>query len=151
MLGEIAWAVTKALLSTSGVMVAAYLFNAIPAGFEALSAFPIIVIGAVTFAISGLYFTSIANSYEFFNYYFTFWVTPNFLFTGVFFSMDRFPEWVQTISSFIPMTHFINVTRPLILGGDFSISMLQPLGYLATISIIGYVLAYRNLKKRLFD
>lgn len=151
MLGEIAWAVTKALISSGGVMVAGYLFGAIPAGFSALSAVPVIITGAITFAVAGLLFTSIANSYEFFNYFFTVWVTPNFLFTGVFFSLDRFPEWLQTVSSFIPMTHFINVTRPLILGNDFNINMILPICYLLGIAIVGYVFTYINLKKRLFD
>jgi lipooligosaccharide transport system permease protein len=152
LIGEITWATTKALISASGVMVAAYVFDAVPAGFLALlNVVPVIIFGGIAFAAVGLFFTSIAKSYDFFNYFFTFWVTPNFLFTGVFFSLDRLPEWVQRISELIPMTHFIHVMRPLTLTGQFTLDMILPLLYILGFIILGYILAYRNLKKRLFD
>lgn len=152
LLGEIAWATTKALISATGVLVAAYLFDAIPSSlFHTLQVYPIMFVGAVAFAVFGLLFTSISQSYEFFNYFFTFWVTPNFIFTGAFFPVDRFPEWVQAIAQALPMTHFINISRDIMLPSAVHYSVTSAIIYLAVISVLGYVVAYTKLKKRLFD
>ena len=33
----------------------------------------------------------LAKSFDFFSYFFTFWTTPMFVFSGVFFELERFP------------------------------------------------------------
>ncbi len=151
LIGEILWATTKALLAAGGVMLAAYVFGAMPNVIGTIYTIPVLVFGSIAFAISGLIFTAYAKTPEFFNYFFTFWVTPNFLFTGVFFPINKFSELGQTLANLMPMTHFINITRDLTLGKGFSISMLEPVVYLTLLSIICYVISYKKLKTRLFS
>ena len=96
--------------------------------------------------------TAYAKSWEFFSYFFTFWITPMFIFSGVFFGVDRFPDYVEWVAWLLPMTHLIEVVRPLVAGQD--LGLLQALGhtlYVAALGALAFVLAYRRLKARLYD
>jgi hypothetical protein len=42
--------------------------------------------------------TAHARSWEFFSYSFTLWITPTFIFSGAFFAVDRFPDYVEPIA-----------------------------------------------------
>ena len=54
-----------------------------------------VFVASVGFACYGLAATSLARGYEFFSYFFTFWITPMFVFCGVFFDINRFPQWCR--------------------------------------------------------
>ena len=51
-----------------------------------------------------------------FNVLFRFVITPLFLFSGVFFPIDRLPEALQTLAGFTPLFHGVELTRGLTLG-----------------------------------
>ena len=75
-----------------------------------------------------------------------------FVFSGVFFGVDRFPDYIQPIAWILPMTHLIEVVRPLVAGQD--LALLQALGhilYVTALAAAAFVLAYRRFKTRLFD
>jgi lipooligosaccharide transport system permease protein len=61
--------------------------------------------------------TAFAKSYDFFLYYFTLVVTPLMLFSGVFFPLDTMPEWVRGGALAFPLTHAVDMTRPVMTGG----------------------------------
>ena len=92
------------------------------------------------------------SRWEFFSYFFTFWVTPMFVFSGVFFGVDRFPPYVQPISWVLPMTHLIEVVRPLVAGQDLPLwPALGHIAYITALATAAFLLAYRRLRVRLFD
>ena len=75
-----------------------------------------------------------------------------FVFSGVFFGVDRFPDYVQPIAWILPMTHVIEVVRPLTAGQPQSLSpALAHIGYVAALAAVAFWLAYRRLRVRLFD
>jgi lipooligosaccharide transport system permease protein len=91
-------------------------------------------------------------TWEFFSYFFTFWVTPMFVFSGVFFGVDRFPDFVEPIAWILPMTHVIEVVRPLTAGQPQSLlAALLHIGYVTALAAAAFALAYRRLRTRLFD
>ena len=96
--------------------------------------------------------TSFAKSFEMFSYFFTFWVTPMFIFSGVFFPVDRFPEMVQWLAYLLPMTHLVDIVRDLSVAGvmDAGVLMMK-LAYIAFVAVVAYAVAYRNMKHRIFD
>lgn len=152
LLGETAWAACKAMLSAVCVLLVGALWGGVGSLGGALLSLPLILVGAVAFATCGLLATAYARSWEFFSYFFTFWVTPMFIFSGVFFGVDRFPEYVQPIAWVLPMTHLIEVVRPLVT--DQHLGPLEALGhmlYVATLAVAAFVLAHRCFKARLFD
>ena len=75
-----------------------------------------------------------------------------FVFSGVFFGVDRFPSYVQPIAWVLPMTHLIQVVRPLTAGQHLELSAsLGHIGYLILLGAVAFGLAYRRLRARLFD
>jgi lipooligosaccharide transport system permease protein len=152
LLGEALWATCKAMLSAICVLVVGALWGGVASFGGALLSLPLILLGGFTFAACGLAATAYARSWEFFSYFFTFWITPMFVFSGVFFGVDRFPDYIQWAAWILPMTHLIEVVRPLVAAQD--LDLLQALGhitYIAALAVVAFIVAYRRLKTRLFD
>lgn len=152
LLGEALWAATKGLVSTSCVLLIGLFWGGVPSVPGALMALPVLALGAVCFACCGLAATSHAKSWDFFAYFFTFWVTPMFMFSGVFFEVTRFPGFVQVIAWALPMTHLIAVVRPLTAGValDFWV-VLGHVAYVGALACAAFLLARRRLGGRMFD
>jgi lipooligosaccharide transport system permease protein len=75
-----------------------------------------------------------------------------FVFSGVFFGVDRFPDFVEPIAWILPMTHVIEVVRPLTAGQPQSLlAALLHIGYVTALAAAAFALAYRRLRIRLFD
>jgi lipooligosaccharide transport system permease protein len=152
LLGEALWATGKALLSAICVLAVGLLWGGVGSIGGALVSLPLIVVASFAFATCGLLATAYAKSWEFFSYFFTFWITPMFVFSGVFFGVDRFPAYIQPIAWILPMTHVIEVVRPLVVGQ--ALELLPALGhvtYVAALAVAAFILAYRRFKTRLFD
>ena len=116
LLGELLWAACKAMLSAVCVLLVGAAWGGVASFGGALLSLPVIFIASCAFAACGLAATAHAKSWEFFSYFFTFWVTPMFIFCGVFFSVDRFPDYVEPVAWILPMTHVIELVRPLTSG-----------------------------------
>ena len=152
LLGEVFWAACKAMLSALCVLAVGLLWGGVGSLAGALASLPLIFLAGFCFAACGLAATAHARSWEFFSYFFTFWVTPMFVFSGVFFGVDRFPAFVQPIAWILPMTHVIEVVRPLTAGQPQSLlAAVAHTGYVAALAVVAFVLAYRRLRVRLFD
>ena len=152
LLGEALWATCKAMISALCVLVVGAFWGGIGSAGGALLSLPVILLGSFAFATCGLVATAHARSWEFFSYFFTFWITPMFVFSGVFFSVDRFPDYVEPIAWILPMTHLIEVVRPLVAGQPLApLAALGHVAYVAALGIVAFVVAYRRLRTRLFD
>jgi lipooligosaccharide transport system permease protein len=152
LLGEAFWATCKAMISAICVLVVGALWGGVASFGGALLSLPLVLLGGFTFAACGLTATAYAKSWEFFSYFFTFWITPMFIFSGVFFGVDRFPDYIEWVAWILPMTHLIEVVRPLVAGQDLGLlPALGHISYVAALGIVAFVVAYRRLKARLFD
>lgn len=152
MMGEVLWAAVKAVISAISVLIVGWLWGGIPSLAGALLALPIIFIAAICFACVGLAATSYARGYEFFSYFFTFWVTPMFVFCGVFFEITRFPDIIQYIAWALPMTHLVATIRPLAAGTPIELHMIAlHTAYIIFLSVIAFVAANRKMRQRLYD
>jgi lipooligosaccharide transport system permease protein len=152
LLGELMWAACKAMISAVCVLVVGAAWGGVGSFGGALLSLPLIFVAACAFAACGLAATAHAKSWEFFSYFFTFWVTPMFIFSGVFFSVDRFPGYVEPVTWILPMTHLIELVRPLTAGQGLGLApFLLHLGYLVGLAVLAFWLAYRRLRVRMFD
>jgi lipooligosaccharide transport system permease protein len=150
--GEMLWAALKALFSALCVVAVGALWGGVPSLEGTLIAIPIVFVSSLGFAAYGLFATSMARGFEFFSYFFTFWLTPMFVFSGVFFDISRFPDTVQWIAWLLPMTHLIAVIRPIMAGLPVDLGMVTlHLGYLLVLTVLAFWGAYRNMRRRLFD
>lgn len=115
LLGEVAWAATKALISGFFVLLVAALLGAVE-NWLALWVLPVLLLTGLSFGAMALVMTAISRSYDFFLYYFTLLLTPMLLFSGVFFPLDGMPIVVQQITTLLPLIHAIELVRPLMSG-----------------------------------
>ena len=113
--GELIWAASKSLLSGLAILlvIAALGLTSSPL---ALLAIPVIFLTGLTFAAMGLIVCALAPSYDFFMYYFTLFITPMLLVSGVFFPADQLPAAVHGIATWLPLSHALQLARPLLLG-----------------------------------
>lgn len=152
LLGEMAWAATKALIAAIPVVIVGALWGGIHDVFGTFLALIVVVLAGLCFAACGLVATAFAKNWEFFSYFFAFWVTPMFMFSGTFFSVDRFPDVVAYAAWLLPMTHMIAVVRPLTAGLPLDpVMALAHIAYLVAITLIAFRIAKAKFHKKLFD
>ena len=100
------------------------------------------------FAIIGLTYTSCLKTIDQMNFYFTLFLTPLFLFSGVFYPLDHLPRTVQEIALLSPLYHLVSIIRPLVLGTVDTGVIFHLLWILAFIIILG-VVPVNLLRKKL--
>jgi lipooligosaccharide transport system permease protein len=134
-LGEVLWAATRATIYGSAFTVIATLFGVFRSWWGLLT-IPAIALVGLVFAITGLIYTYTIKHVDYLAYYWTLFITPMFMFAGVFFPLERLPRWVQTIAWFMPLHHAANLMRALVVEGDPS----GALGAALWLAVVGVVL-----------
>lgn len=114
--GEYLWAATRAVAYGCVFLVVMAAFGLVQSPW-ALAAPPVFAVGALTFAVLGMAYTSLVSNIEHYNIFFTGVLTPMFLFGGVFFPFSDLPTWAQAVGWCLPLSHLAAATRDLTLGG----------------------------------
>ncbi len=116
LVGEWLWAATKSLLSGLAILAVIWGLGLYADFALTLWLLPVIVLTGLCFAGLGLMVNSVAPNYDFFMYYFSLAITPMVLLSGVFYPTDALPDWLAGLATALPLTHAIDLARPLILG-----------------------------------
>jgi lipooligosaccharide transport system permease protein len=146
-LGETIWAGTKSLFSAAAILVVAAALGIVH-GPRALLVLPIALLVGTCFAAMALVVTAISKNYEFFLYYVTLVVTPMMLCCGVFFPLEGLPAPLRSAAAFLPLTHAVELIRPLMTGGwpaRAPLHFLVLIGYGAAAYSIATALVRRRL------
>jgi lipooligosaccharide transport system permease protein len=141
-LGEITWALLRGLAYSIGFMAIVAPLGLIPSMWGIL-AIPAAVLIAFGFASFGMAVTSYMKSYqqlEVVNVV----LLPMFLFSGSFYPLDVFPEWLQTIIRLFPLAHAIDLVRGLTLG-NISWALVGHAMYFVVMIVIGLFFTTRRL------
>ena len=147
--GEYLWAATRAVAYGTIFLVVMAGFGLVDSPW-ALLAPPVFAVGALTFAVLGMAYTSIVSSIEHYNIFFTGILTPMFLFGGVFFPFSDLPGWAQAVGWCLPLSHLAAATRDLTLGGvDWW--TLGHVGVLAGILLVLFPRPARRLRRTLLS
>lgn len=146
-LGEIAWAGTKSLMSVSAILLVAALLGAV-SGWQALWVLPVVLLTGMSFAAMALVVTAFARNYDFFLYYNTLFITPMLLFGGVFFPLERMPPAVQWGAGLLPLNHAVRLVRPLMTDQPLEQVPLH-LAVIAAYALLATWLAVHLLSRRL--
>jgi lipooligosaccharide transport system permease protein len=114
-LAELVWAASKSMLSGLAILVVIWALglSSSPLSFWVLALTPLI---GLTFGALGLAMTALAWNYDFFMYYFTLVMTPMMMLSGVFFPVEQLPVPFQAVASVLPLSHAVDLARPLLLG-----------------------------------
>ena len=147
--GEWLWAAAKASLSGMAILVVISALGFVVSPM-ALWTIPVIFLTGLAFAGLGLIVTALAPSYDFFMYYFTLFVTPMVLISGVFFPVEQLPTPVQAVASVSPLAHAVRLVRPLLLG-EVPQQIALHLAVLAATALLSFWVALILTRRRLLS
>ncbi|NMG14824.1 ABC transporter permease [Aromatoleum bremense] len=144
---ELVWAASKALLSGAAILLVISAFSLVDTRYV-LWLLPLIFLVGLAFAALGLVMTALAPSYDFFMYYFTLFITPMTLVSGVFFPIEQLPPALRAAATLLPLTHAIELARPLLLG-RLPENVALHLGVIAGYGAAAFWLALALTRRRL--
>ena len=145
--GELVWAASKSLLSGLAILLVIVILG-LSTSPLALWTIPVIFLTGLAFAALGLVICALAPSYDFFMYYFTLFITPMTLISGVFFPADQLPAVLHTIANCLPLAHAVQLARPL-LNGQIPSGIVEHIATLLFISASAFYASTILTRRRL--
>ena len=113
--GELLWAATKSMFYGAIIIITISVFGLVDS-LTVMLIVPVLFVSGLIFAQVSLICVAIVPGIDSFNYFYTLFVTPMFLFSGIFFPLDGMPPWVAKVAFFTPLYHLTNVCRALAYG-----------------------------------
>ncbi len=147
MLSEVLWAATKSLMSGAAVLAVIWVLG-LSHSLMSLWMIPLALLIGLAFAAIGLIMTALAPAYDFFMYYFTLVITPMMLLCGVFFPVAQLPPVFQVIAGALPLTHAVDLARPLMTGVVPPQALLH-IGVLLAYTLVAFYVALVLFRRRL--
>ena len=145
--GEIAWAATRSLVYGSSFLVVITAFGLVESWWALL--IPLfLLLGGACFAVIGMAFTALIPKIDLYSYFFTLFITPMFLFAGIFFPLDRLPNALEVVAWFTPLYHLVNLMRELATGPAF-LPVVGNAAWLAVLTILLFPLPVERMRRRL--
>ncbi|OGW40744.1 MAG: ABC transporter permease [Nitrospirae bacterium GWD2_57_9] len=108
--GELAWGATKSVIFGITIMIVVALFGLVDSPLIVL-AIPFIFLCGLIFAQLSVMFAAIVPGIDSFSYFYTLFMTPLFLFSGIFFPLDSMPRAVSQLALFTPLYHLVAICR----------------------------------------
>ncbi len=119
--GELMWGATKSVIYGITIMIVIAFFGLVDSPVIILT-LPFIFICGLIFAEISMIFVAIVPGIDSFNYFYTLFITPMILFSGLFFPVDTLPAVVRGIVFFTPLYHFVNICRAFSAGNVFGLT-----------------------------
>jgi lipooligosaccharide transport system permease protein len=145
--GEIAWAVTRSLMYGVTFVIVMALLGYVASPLALLTPIAVALIG-IGFSSLGMVVTAIIPRMELYTYFFTLFVTPMFLFSGIFFPIERLPAAAQPVAWFTPLHHGVELMRALCLTGNIAAAGGHAL-WLAVFCLLVFPPAINLFRRRL--
>lgn len=148
-IGETIWAGSKGLISAAAILLVAASLHLVYS-WQALWVLPIVFIMATCFAALALIMTAFAKSYDFFTYYFTLFISPMMLLSGVFFPLTHMPMVVKTLAHVSPLYYAIELIRPLMTNRPLQSPLLN-LAVILLFTLVACAVAVKLMRKRMIN
>jgi len=145
---ELAWAAVKSVIYGLTIMLVVALFGLVDSPLL-LFAVPVIFLCGLIFAEISMITTALVPGIDSFSYFYTLFMTPLFLFSGVFFPVETLPKAVAGIAWFTPLYHLVNICRAFAAGHADHV-----LGSILWIVVVAAALApvpFRLMRKRVIQ
>jgi lipooligosaccharide transport system permease protein len=151
--GEAVWALTRGSVYAAMFLIVVLLLGELTQSQILLSpwaalAFPAAVLAAASFSAMALCVTSFMRRVEDFDFVMGLLVTPMFLFSGTFFPISRFPDWLQAVVQMVPLYHAVELLRQLTTGVIHP-SLLVHVIYLVLAGLAAFTVAMWRLERTL--
>ena len=112
LIGDVAWATSRGMMSSASIVVVALAFGWINEWTVVFIVIPVVLTG-ILFSCIGFLFSSTAPHPMFVGLVFTVVGTPMFMFSGIFFPFEVLPDWAEFVSNFIPLAPAVEMGRAL--------------------------------------
>jgi lipooligosaccharide transport system permease protein len=146
--GEWIWAASKSVLSGLAILAVIWILGLQADWVLTLWLIPLAFLIGLCFSGMGLVMTALSPSYDFFLYYFTLAITPMVLLCGVFYPVTQLPPLLQNVSAWLPLTHAVELARPLV-RGDIPAHWLAHIAALMAWGSVSFWLALGLTRRRL--
>lgn len=141
-LGEIGWAMIRGAAYAVGFLSVVTVLG-VTSTWWAILLVPSAMLIAFAFASIGMFLTSLMKSFQQLNWM-QFVLMPLFMFSGTFFPITAYPEWLQGVVAITPLWQAIALCRDLFLG-TVDAGILWHALYFATFAAIGLFATTRRL------
>ena len=128
------------------LLLAANLLFGVPFAGSYTAVILIALLGSITFAGIGLMVASRAKTIETISGLMNLVMIPMWLCSGIFFSSERFPAFVQPFIQALPLTQVINALRAVILAGEPLASQAFSIGILGLWCGVSYAVALKMFR-----
>lgn len=149
LLGEVAWASSKAIASGMAIVTISCFF-----GYTCwrgiLTIIPIFFLTSFCFAGLASVMSSLAKNYDFFLFYQTLFLTPTTLLSGIFFPINQLPTGLLYLIKSLPLYHAIELVRAPLLGKAIT-SIYTHISVLTFYAITSFLISHYFFKKRLLE
>jgi len=148
-MAEVIFGATRAVIDSLFIYIITFIFGLTRSPLSLLI-MPIAFLSGIVFALFGIFATCLISNIEQFDYYFTLFISLMFLFSGTFFPLTKMAPLFQKIALILPLTHTINLLRPLFMGHipqRFLLNIFAHFAYIALLLPLVMVL----LKKRIIE
>jgi lipooligosaccharide transport system permease protein len=140
--GEVTWALLRGAVYSAAFIVVMVLMGLVHSWWMLL-ALPGTVVLGYAFAGAGMAFTTWMRTWQDFEYI-QLAILPMFLFSGTFYPLSTYPEWLQHIVQWTPLYQGVLMMRSLSLGTVGSDCLVAAI-YFAVIGSIGMWVAGRRV------
>jgi len=113
--GELIWGATKSALYGIIIIGAISAFQLVDS-FLILLLLPVLFVSGLIFAEISLICVALVPGIDSLNYFYTLFMTPMFLFSGIFFPLENLPPFIGQVAWFTPLFHLTNTCRALASG-----------------------------------
>jgi lipooligosaccharide transport system permease protein len=146
-IGELIWSLFRGTMYAAAFVVVMTVFGLVYSPWVILVVPGAILLGAA-FSAAGLAATSFMRTVQDFDLPMGLVVMPMFLFGGVFFPLDRYPQAIQWIIEALPLYRGVHLFRHLSTG-IIEPSLLFDVAYLVVFTAIGLWIAMAQMERRL--
>ncbi len=137
------WALTRGLLYAIGFLVVMLLLGLVLSPWGILMIPGALLIGLAAAAV-GMAATTFMRKWQDFDVI-TVVTMPMFLFSGTFFPISVYPDWLETIVELTPLYRGVHMLRSFSLG-EVGPMVLVDIAYLAIMGLVGVAITSRRLK-----
>jgi lipooligosaccharide transport system permease protein len=144
--GELIWGATKSVIFGITIMIVIALFGLVDS-WLILLAIPFVFLGGLVFAELSVMFCALVPGIDSFSYFYTLFMTPLFLFSGIFFPLDSMPTVVARLAYISPLYHLVNICRAFSAG-----TVSTVIGSMVWLVVVAGMLApfpFRLMKKKI--
>jgi lipooligosaccharide transport system permease protein len=115
--GELLYGAVKAGIVGTIILAVVEIFRFVPEWHTAALLIPLVcVLAGLLFSVLAMTVATVVPQIDHFNYYITLFITPMFVFSGIFFPLEGLPHYAQVIAWVTPLMHAVRLTRELVFG-----------------------------------